>query len=156
MPLLNYSTKISVHRTVGEIIELLVSKGAEEVKITYGATGQPIGLAWSMNTAHMGVKYFALPCNVDTVYERLTTQRVMVTSPQARMEQANRTAWRILKDWVEAQMALLETGMVQVEQIFLPYMLTEGQTLYQYLAAGHHRDLPPSRPPIIALPSGRG
>ena len=36
--------------------------------------------------------------------------------------------WRILKDWVEAQMALLETGMVTMDESFLPYMVSGGQT----------------------------
>ena len=45
---------------------------------------------------------------------------VMVTAPESRRQQAIRTSWRILKDWVEAQMALLETGMVTMDEIFLP------------------------------------
>ena len=41
-------------------------------------------------------------------------------------------AWRILKDWVEAQMAILESEMVQMDEIFLPYMVTnEGLTTYE-------------------------
>jgi hypothetical protein len=40
--------------------------------------------------------------------------------------------WRILKDWTEAQLALIETGMVSVEQIFLPFAQSEnGETLFE-------------------------
>lgn len=50
----------------------------------------------------------------------------------ANRPQAIRVAWRIIKDWVEAQMAIQATEMVKVEQIFLPYMVTaDGRTLYQ-------------------------
>ena len=43
-----------------------------------------------------------------------------------------RVAWRILKDWVEAQLALIETGMVSVEQVFLPYCQSgNGETLFE-------------------------
>jgi hypothetical protein len=38
-------------------------------------------------------------------------------------EQAYRVAWRNILDWVQAQMALLEIGMVEMEEVFLPYML---------------------------------
>ena len=49
-------------------------------------------------------------------------------------EQAERVAWRILKDWVEAQMALLDIEMVRFEEIFRPYIETSsGQTIYERL-----------------------
>jgi hypothetical protein len=43
----------------------------------------------------------------------------------ASEEHAYRVAWRIIKDWVEAQMSLLETEMVKIEEIFLPMSLPE-------------------------------
>lgn len=43
-------------------------------------------------------------------------------------------AWRILKDWIEAQMALLDIEMVRFEEIFLPYIETAGgRTIYEKL-----------------------
>ena len=44
---------------------------------------------------------------------------------------ASRVAWRILKDWVKAQMAILETEMVDLQEIFLPYMVSQNRTLYE-------------------------
>ena len=50
------------------------------------------------------------------------------------MQQAERVAWRILKDWIEAQMALLDIEMVKMEEIFMPYIVDQkGQTLYEKL-----------------------
>ena len=68
-----------------------------------------------------------------------------MTSPESRRQQAIRTSWRILKDWVETQMALLENGMVTMDEIFLPYMLAGGQTFYQALVAGEVKMLNPAR-----------
>ena len=48
-------------------------------------------------------------------------------------QQAERVAWRILKDWVEAQMALLDIEMVRFEEIFLPYIEVQGQTVFEKL-----------------------
>ena len=49
-------------------------------------------------------------------------------------EQAERVAWRILKDWVEAQMALIDIEMARFEEVFLPYIQTNnGQTVYARL-----------------------
>ena len=48
-------------------------------------------------------------------------------------DQAARTAWRTIKDWIDAQMALVAVEMVKVEEIFLPYVYDErlGQTLFE-------------------------
>jgi len=47
-------------------------------------------------------------------------------------EQAVRTSWRIIKDWVEAQMALVESELADVSEVFLPYAITQnGSTLYE-------------------------
>ena len=54
-------------------------------------------------------------------------------------EQAKRVAWRIVKDWVEAQLAIIETQMVKPEQVFLPYAITQtGETLYETVISNSH------------------
>lgn len=36
-----------------------------------------------------------------------------------------------MKDWVDAQMALIQIGMASMDQIFLPYVINKGgKTLY--------------------------
>ena len=143
MPLLNYTTKVNAQKTVTEVMGLLVAKGANEVSIVYDDNQQPAGLKWTVQSPRQGRVSFALPCNIDAVFVKLTEQRIMATAPESRRQQGIRTSWRILKDWVEAQMALLETGMVTMDEIFLPYKLTGGQTLYQALAAGEFKALNP-------------
>ena len=58
------------------------------------------------------------------------------------MDLFGRTAWRIIKEWILTQMALIETEMVTVEEAFLPNMLTGKQTLYQALSNGDLKMLP--------------
>jgi hypothetical protein len=68
-----------------------------------------------------------LPANVDAVQRVLEQQK-----KRSDREHAERVAWRILKDWIEAQMAILESQMVQFDQIFFPYITNEeGMTLYE-------------------------
>ena len=141
MPLLNYTTKIPAEQTAAEIMSILVKKGATETLTHYGPGGMATGLKWRMETANepMG---FSLPINTNAVFGILTRDWVMKTNPGARIQQANRTAWRIIKEWILAQMALIETEMVTVEEVFLPYMLTGRQTLYQALSNGDLKMLP--------------
>ena len=130
MPLLNYTSKIPAYQTAIEILSLLGQKGAFQVMTEFGAQGQPTALKWRIHSLR-GPLAFALPVNVNAVFKVLTKQRVLLSNQKARMEQAERTAWRILKEWVQAQMALIETEMVDLEEVFLPYMLDGDRTMYE-------------------------
>jgi hypothetical protein len=46
-------------------------------------------------------------------------------------EHAARVAWRVIKDWLEAQLALIDARMAALDQVMLPYLLVdEDRTLY--------------------------
>ena len=47
-----------------------------------------------------------------------------------------RTAWRNIRDWVMAQMAFVEAGNVQLDEIFLPYLSDGKKTLYEAFQSG--------------------
>ena len=146
MPILNYTTKVPAEKIVSQVSSLLAKKGATEITTLFGGAGHPAGLKWVVDTKH-GPITFALPVNIDAVYNVLTKQRVMATNNEQRKQQARRTAWRIILDWVQAQMALLETEMADLEEIFLPYMVSGDQTLYQYLKSkGFQPALNPGQP----------
>ena len=49
-------------------------------------------------------------------------------------EQAVKVSWRIIKDWIEAQMALVEAELAELAEVFLPYAITkDGNTLYSQI-----------------------
>ena len=67
------------------------------------------------------------------LYKVLKKQSEAGKIPRAFVDehQALRVAWRIVFYWVDAQMAILETQMVKMEQVFLPYMvMRNGRTLF--------------------------
>lgn len=126
MPILNYTTTVNVFKTLGEIQMQLVKHGAKKIMQDYDDDGRITALSFLVDTP-TGPRGIRLPANVDAVHGVLTRQRV-----KCDREQAERVAWRIVKDWVEAQMAILESEMVQMDEIFLPYMVNDsGQTLFQ-------------------------
>jgi hypothetical protein len=58
-------------------------------------------------------------------------------------EQAERVGWRQLKRWLEAQLALVETEMVEMREVFAPYLLAEdGRTLFECLEESRFKALP--------------
>ena len=134
----NYTTTVTAMKSIGEIQGILVAHGAKHILMDY-EQGEPIGVAFITDTAY-GDTPFRLPANIDRVQAVLNKQRVRT---EVSRELASRVAWRILKDWVRAQMAILETEMVTIDQIFLPYMQVgeKGKTLYEVMV-DHHLQLP--------------
>lgn len=129
MPLLNYTTTVAVGRTIGQIQGLLVEAGARQVMTEYDDVGRAMGIAFAVQTAH-GPRTFVLPVNSGRVEAVL--KRDKVPARYSTPEHAERVAWRIVKDWVEAQLAIIRTEMVTLDQVMLPYMRGEdGQTIYE-------------------------
>lgn len=126
MPIKNYTTNVDVFTTIGAIQGCLVKHGAKKIMIDYDDDGHVIALSFLIDTPS-GQRGIRLPANVEGVQCVLQNQKV-----KCDREHAEKIAWRIVKDWVEAQMAILESGMVQMDEIFLPYMINnQGQTVYQ-------------------------
>jgi hypothetical protein len=134
MPLLNYTTSIAPEKTVAEIQSKLAKAGAWQILHEYQrGTGELIGVSFRIDT-QFGPMAFRLPAHIDAVMKILISQRVRGRFRPGDRQQATRVAWRILKDWVEAQLALIQTGQVTMEQVFLAFAQDNtGQTVYEGL-----------------------
>jgi len=147
MGLLNYTTKIDPDKTAQEIARCLSMHGASAVLTEYDPESNyvaAISFQIKLNDQKLG---FRLPCDWKPVYAIITKGRkkpsAWNTGPRSLEHwesewrlQAVRTAWRIVKDWVEAQMALVETQMVTTAEVFLPYaVMRDGRTLAQHAQA---------------------
>lgn len=125
MPIKNYSTKVSAAKTVGEIQEILAKHGVCRIMLDYGEGGRVLGVSFAV----AGVGSFRLPARADAVRRVMREQGVKCDDARAEM-----VAWRNVKDWIDAQMALVETGQADVAEVMLPYMLRDGVTLYEAMA----------------------
>jgi hypothetical protein len=141
MGLLNYTTKIDADKTAQEIAKELSMHGARAVLTEYDEKeGLVVAISFKINVdgADVAIK---LPCDYKPVYaimakdkdfEHMWNKEKRAKQESELRAQSVRTAWRIVKDWVEAQMALIETKMVKTEQVFLPYVVTKsGQTVFE-------------------------
>ena len=134
-PPLNYTTVVPVSRSAGACQAMLGEAGASAVAVTY-ANRKPVGLSFRLETAH-GVRDFELPVNIEGVHHVLchadypSTVRPGVLGKYLSREHAEQVAWRIAKDWLEAQLAIIAAGMVTLDEVMLPYLQVEGGTLYQ-------------------------
>ncbi len=148
MSLYMESTKISAERTAQEIGALLAQAGATAVLTEYGSDRKISGLAFKLNVKGLEVP-FTLPARIDPVFKYLQRQRAPMWRVKKEREdrvQSERVAWRQLLRWIQAQLAMIDTGMVAAEEVFLPYVQTApGQTLFERLTKSGRLALPEAR-----------
>lgn len=136
MPILNYTTEIDCDKSAAEISKCLAQHGAMAIMTEYDKESSLVSaISFKIEGPH-GPMGFRLPCDWRPVLKVLERQKEQDQARGRRSRinatqvQAVRTAWRVVKDWVEAQMAFIETQMVTNEQVFLPYaVMRDGRTL---------------------------
>lgn len=134
---LNYSSIIPVAQTAGECQAILAAAGAASVAVHY-EDGQPTGLSFSLVTPH-GRRDFTLPVNVagmQGVLAGAAREGLRVHKAGVKVdsrEHAARVAWRVVKDWLEANLALIAARMATIDEVMLPYLVVnnDGRTLWQ-------------------------
>lgn len=139
--LLNYTTTVPVDKTVGEIAGILVKAGARSIQTDFNEQGRISGMSFVVRTG-FGNRAFHIPVQAERVQKVLQTElahtrthqsKAVLTSP----EQAERVAWRILKDWLEAQMTLVQLQLIGLDQAMLGFMQVragDNRTAYELYA----------------------
>lgn len=130
MPIKNYTTKIAAAQTMGEIQGILASHGARKVMMDFSESGdaEAVTFALMLNNRLVGFRLTAKPEGVIRVMKK--------EGQNCTKEQATRIAWRNIKDWISAQIALVETEQASMQEVFLPYLViskgdTPPMTLYE-------------------------
>ena len=118
----NYTSEVPASRSVLRIEEQLMKHGAKNImKII--EQQKLIGIAFIIPIGGVDTP-FRLPARIDRVELQL---KKLIKRPRKGTlskvsEQAARTAWKILADWVDIQMALVELDQAEFGEVFLPYM----------------------------------
>lgn len=133
MKLVNYTTKIEPQQTIAEIQMMLSDYGVSAMMTEYDGK-QVSAVSFKMNVE--GKEFpFRMPCNWRGVYEVLKQPEYNRIPLRDKETQAPRVAWRILHEWIRAQLSLVEVNMVTIPQVFLPYtIMSDGRTLSERVA----------------------
>ena len=128
------TTRIEPSQTVGEIQKLLGEYGASAIRTDYEG-GEVISVSF---TIRLNGDYipFKLPCRweaVKSIFDSRRKRKYGRGRPAGDLTaQAKRVAWRQILRWVEAQLALTETKMAKLHEVFMPYLLMDkGQTIFE-------------------------
>jgi hypothetical protein len=140
----NRLTTVSADKSIGEIQKLLLGFRASKMMIDY-QDGAPSSIAFQIDRNGYQIS-FRLPSNWQAMLEAL--KRDKVPQRYRTKEHAQRVAWRVLRDWMRAQLTLIEAGVAKVEEVMLPWAITgDGQTVAQRMLTSQG---------LIGLPAPKG
>src|SRR6478735_4592837 len=167
MFLKNYTSEVPVHTTVYRIEQVLLKAGVTGIAKEYipGTEGKISAITFAIKIDEGKTVIIRLPVNEEQAQEtlelnyvgteQLTENRQDVkwngSSGQKKKqrkdfrEQAERTAWKIMQDWVEVQLSMIQMKQADFVQVFLPYMWDGRQTYYEQLKAKGFAGMLPER-----------
>jgi hypothetical protein len=147
MNLKNYTSNVSVDRTVARIENVLARAAVKGIQKEYDGFG---GLTALQFMVELGPQKrpvsIRLPVNVDAVYKCMAAEvkRPHKGTMDRIKEQAGRTAWKLMQDWVEVQISLIIMQQAEWLQVFLPYIWDRDsqQDFFHMLKAKQFKALP--------------
>ena len=124
---------------MNEIEKALVNGGATGMAKEFDPkTKEAIAMSFRITVDGKEIP-FLLPAKSESIFAILQEERswqYRERNEEKDREQSKRTAWRQIFRWVQAQLALIDTGMVETEEVFMPYIQTGiNQTAFQMFKA---------------------
>ncbi len=130
----NYTSSVPAARSQMFIERKLVQHGAVRILKTYDKDRQRVNAMCFALTIDGVDVHFKLPARVENCEAVLRANLSSRARPETRKkipDQAERTAWKIVSDWVEAQMAMIELAQIEVMEVFMPYIFDGKQTYFE-------------------------
>lgn len=129
----NYTTDIAASKTIGDIQILLAKSGAKGIAMDFDNNGNIEALFFKLMVDDKELP-FKLPAKPDAVYKVLHSHKRSQGGihDESRRQNSLNVAWRIVKEWLEMQLTMVELEQAEAAEVFLPYLMTDGnKTLYQ-------------------------
>ena len=122
MNLKNYTSSVPVLNSISRIEHRLAQAGAPHIAKSYEGD-RPTGMIFQIPIDNIPMT-FKLPAKTDNVFKYLVKQRSrppknsVINSIRA---QADRTGWKILSDWIDIQISMIEVDQAESIEMFLAY-----------------------------------
>ena len=163
MFLKNYTSAVPVSQTIYRIEQVLIKCGVTGIMKEYAGTNGEITAITFQIPAPAGKLTIRLPADKEKALDALWLDYVdgdklnakgdaiegWGTRKQKRRasfaDQAERTAWKIVQDWIEVQMSMIQMKQADTLQVFLPYVYDGRRTYYDALKETNFRGLLPEK-----------
>lgn len=145
MNLKNYTSEVPAITSMGRIEKKLVEAGATDISKKY-ENGVCIAVRFRM-LINMKPLFFELPAKVDACFKVMWAEisRPKENTKERTMQQAERTAWKIISDWVDIQISMVQLEQAELMQVFLPFVFdpVKEKTFYNQIKEGGFKGLLP-------------
>ena len=157
----NYTSNVPVSETIHRIEQVLIRCGVSGITKEYGPTGIVSAIRFEIKTSNGCPQVVVrLPADVTKAWEALWKDyagaeisedgqscwsRYKKKKKAEFYEQACRTAWKIIQDWIEVQMSMIQMQQADTVEVFMPYIWDGRQTLYHRVKDGGYAALLPER-----------
>ena len=164
MNLKNYTSTVPASVTIGRIQGKLLEARVSQISMTYTPQGIVEAITFAVQVwPDKPPVHIKIPANVEAALDAFWLDYVGTNklSPDGQrlawqygykkkcrkdfLEQAERTAWKIVQDWVEVQLTMVALRQAEFIQVFLPYVWDGRQTLFQRLSSGGFAALMPPK-----------
>lgn len=145
MNIKNYTSTVSADRSVNLIEHRLIGVGATHIaKVYEGEPKRLKGITFQIPVNGIPL-LFKLPAKTDLVFKVLWAEvrKPRPSTKQTIEEQAERTAWKILADWVDVQISMIKLEQAEFIEVFLPYSYDpkKDQTLFERFKENNFKQL---------------
>lgn len=134
MNLKNYTSEVPAAKSIANIEAMLVKAGATDISKKF-ENGNCVAITFRMYIKAAHVVFFKLPARVDHCFNVFWNSRKQKRADHKKgvIEQAERTAWKIVADWVAIQLSMIMLEQAEPLQVFLPYAYdpAKDETLYE-------------------------
>lgn len=160
----NYTSEVPVNQTIFNIEKVLLKCGVTGITKDYDASARVSAVSFKVASAS-GDIVIRIPVNeksaIDALWhdyadgDKLSQDGSSIAAWSTRkkkkrsdfIDQGSRTAWKIMQDWIEVQMSMIQMKQAEPLEVFLPYIWDGKQTVYNRVSEGGMRMLIPEKTP---------
>lgn len=147
MNIKNYTSSVPAETTIAQIESKLAASGVSGIQKLYGPTGKVTSIVFKIELADKSY-VVRVPANVQKCFDALwrqyckRTSRPRDTTKPVLMAQAHRTAWKIVQEWIEIQLSMIEMEQAEFLEVFMPYLWDGKRTYFETMKHDKFKALP--------------
>lgn len=159
----NYTSNVPVSQTIYRIEQVLIKCGVSGIMKEYGSkSGEVVAITFQIKLENTNPWTIRLPANVQKAWDALWLNyadgdklsadgMALAWSPYKKKvksdfrDQAERTAWKIIQDWIEVQMSMIQMQQADFREVFLPYVWDGKRTFFQSLQTSGFKAMLPEK-----------
>lgn len=163
MNLKNYTSDVPASQTIFRIQQILIKAGVNALEMEYGSRQEVTAITFRIQFDKAKPPLpIRMPAKVSEAQNQLWIDYVdgdkltpdgnslawNARKKKTRadfFEQGERTAWKLMQDWLEIQLSLISLRQVDFVQVFLSYVWDGQQSFYDRLKGGDFKALMPPK-----------